>query len=225
LDRRSFDAGKPKRLNFMRTPLSRFSAISIVTATLAFVGCSTAKPIVSEWSNPGYTAPSFKRIMVGGVGGQTSVRRNFEDEFVAQLRVEGVDALPSYRYVREDENIEEAKLKEAARAAGADAAILVRSVNVEQKTELGPSYYPTPSFGFFGGNFAAAWYGLYGAPSVYRYNEYTSETTLYDLTNNAVVWTGTIRTTEPDNVNTAIKSYVQAVITALNQKNLLGVKK
>jgi hypothetical protein len=209
----------------MRTTLSRFSAVSIVITALTFVGCSTTKRIVSEWSHPGYTSPAFKRIMVGGVGGQTSIRRNFEDEFVAQLKTEGVDALPSYRYIQEDENIEEARLKQAAREAGADAAILVRSVNVEQKTELGPSYYPTPSFGFFGGHFSAAWYGLYGSPSVHRYNEYTSETTLYDLTNNAVVWTGTIRTTEPDNVNTAIKSYVQSVITALNQKNLLGVKK
>ena len=209
----------------MRTTLSCLFVVSTVIATLVFTGCSVTKPIVSEWSNPGYTAPSFKRIMVGGSGGQTSVRRNFEDEFVAQLRAEGVDALPSYRTIRENENIEEAKLKQAAREAGADAAILVRSVNVEQKTELGPSYYPTPSFGFFGGNFSAAWYGLYGAPSVYRYNEYTSETTLYDLTNNAVVWTGTIKTTEPDNVQIAIKSYVQSVITALNQKNLLGAKK
>jgi hypothetical protein len=68
------------------------------------------------------------------------MRRNFEDEFVAQLRVNGLDAVPSYRYASGDERIDEAKLKEVVKAAGADAAIIARPVNVEQKTEVGPSY-------------------------------------------------------------------------------------
>jgi hypothetical protein len=39
---------------------------------------------------------------------------NFEDEFLVQLRAAGVDALPSYRYIAEDEKIDETKLKQAA---------------------------------------------------------------------------------------------------------------
>ena len=209
----------------MNMTLSRIFAIPSLIAALALAGCSTMKPVVSEWSNPAYTSSSFKRIMVGGVDGQTSIRRNFEDEFVAQLRAAGVEALPSYRYIPEDQKIDEAKLKQAAQKAGADAVISARSVSVEQKTEVGPSYYPSPAFGIFGPHVGATWYGLYGAPTVYRYNEYTSEATLYDVTKNEVVWTGTLKTTEPGNVNTAIKSYVEAVVKALKEKNLLGVKK
>ncbi|MGH8525093.1 MAG: hypothetical protein ACREXY_13045, partial [Gammaproteobacteria bacterium] len=67
----------------------------------------------------------------------------------------------------------------------------------------------------------ASWHGLGGAPSVYHYKEYTSETTLYDVAKNEVVWTGTIKTTEPENVRTAIKSYVEAVMKALDAQNLL----
>jgi hypothetical protein len=207
----------------MKTALSRDLGISILIATLAIAGCSTTQVIVSEWSNPRYVSPSFKRIMVGGVGEETSIRRNFEDEFVAQLRAAGVAALPSYRYMPEDEKIDESKLKQAAQRAGTDGAILARSVSVEQKTEYGPSYYPLAGFGIFGRHVGASWSGPYGAPSVSRYNVYTSETTLYDVTKNEVVWTGTIKTTEPDNINTAIKDYVGAVIKALNEKNLLGV--
>jgi hypothetical protein len=58
-------------------------------------------------------------------------------------------------------------------------------------------------------------------PSVYRYNEYVSETTLYDVVKNEVVWTGTIKTTERENVRTAIKSYVEAVMKVLDDKNLI----
>ena len=209
----------------MNITLSRVFALLVLTAALALAGCSTTKPIVNEWSNPGYTSSSFARIMVGGAGEQTSILRNFEDEFVAQLRAAGVDALPSYRYIPEDQSIDEAKLKQAAKGAGADAAILARSVNVERKTEYGPSYYPGTSFGVFGSHVGASWSGLYGAPSIRHYDVYTSETTLYDVAKNDVVWAGTVQTTQPENVNTAIKSYVEAVVKALNEKNLLRIKK
>jgi hypothetical protein len=189
--------------------------------TLALAGCSAAMPVItSEWRNPAYTASPFKRIMVGGVGGDTSVRRNFEDEFAAQLRAAGIDAVPSYRYISDD-NIDEVKLKQAAQKAGSDALLFARVVQVEQKTQYGPGYYPYTSFGVFGPHVGASWYGLGGVPTVYRYNEYVSETTLYDLSKNEVVWTGTIKTTEPDNVHTAIKAYVETVMKKLEEQNIV----
>ena len=143
--------------------------IAALMSFLVLASCSTANFIVSEWRNPAYVAPMFKTVMVGGLSEQTSVRRNFEDEFLAQLRAAGVDVLPSYRYLPEDEKIDDTKLNQVARKAGADALIVARPVKVEQKTEYGPSYYPTPSIGIFGGNVAGVWQVPYGAPSVTRY--------------------------------------------------------
>ena len=195
----------------------------IVVCAFALGACSSATPIVSEWRNPAYAAGSFKRVMIGGPDRETSIRRNFEDEFLTQLRAAGIDALPSYRYMAEDEKVDETKLKQAAQKAGADAVVFARSVQVEQKTNLGPSYIPPyTSFGIFGSHVGASWHGLGGAPSVYRYNEYTSETTLYDVAKNEVVWTGTIKTTEPESARTGIKSYVEAVMKALREKNLIS---
>jgi hypothetical protein len=202
-------------------------AVGMLFVMLVFAGCSATRPIVvSEWRNPAYPAGAFKRIMVGGLGGETSIRRNFEDEFVGQLRASGVDAVPSYSVIAEDDKIDEAKLKQLAQQAGADALLFARLVQVEQKTEYGPSYYPYTSIGIFGSNYSSwyglGWYGLGGPPSVYRYNEYISETTLYDLRKNEVVWTGTIKTTQTDNMQTAIKSYVETVMKTLREQNLIG---
>ena len=204
---------------------SRMVSFFAVLTTLALAGCSSNKMIVSEWASPAYVSPSFRRIMIGGVDGQSSIRRNFEDEFVGQLRRKGVDALASYRYIPEENRLDDVKLKQTAKEAGADALISVRTVNVEQKTDIGPSYYPVPGFGIFGRHFGASWYGPYGAPTVSRYEVYTSEATLFDLAKNEVVWTGTLKSAEPDNINTAIKDYVGEIITALEAKNLLGGKK
>ena len=198
--------------------------LGILIVVLVLAGCSTTNPIVSEWRNPAYGPVTFKRVLVGGLSGEPSIRRNFEDEFVSQLRSTGIAAEPSYRYLSEEDKIDEAKLKLAAEKAGADAAIFARSIAVEQKTQYGSNYYPTPWFGVFGSHVGAAWSVPYGAPSVYRYNEYTSETTLYDVGKNEIVWTGTVKTQEPENVKAAIRDYVQAVIKSLQEKNLLSLR-
>lgn len=180
--------------------------------------------VVSEWSNPAYRSHGFKRVMVSCADGHASIRRNCEDEFVSQLRPLGVEALPSYRHIADDTKIDEGKLRQTAKSAGAEALLMMRAVDVEQKTEVSPSYFPAVGFGIFGRNVSASWYPWYGASRVSRYEVYTSEATLYDLAKNEVVWTGTLRTTMPDDVKAAIRSYVQEVVTALNQQNLLGVK-
>ena len=199
--------------------------VSILLLVIGAGGCATRGMLVNEWSNPEYRRPRFDTIMVGGIEGATSIRRNFEDEFVAQLRSTGTNALPSYRHVQNEEKVDEAKLKQAARQSGADAVIIARLISVEQKTELGPSVYASPAFGIFGRNVSATWYGLFGRPTVERYELYTSETTLYDLKRDQVVWTGTLQTAQRENTQVAIKNYVATVIKALDEKEFLDGKK
>ncbi len=193
----------------------------LLALTAGLSGCSTTNRLVSQWSNPGYTAPAFRRILVAGSGAESAIRRNLEDEFVAQLQAAGFEAVPSYRYLPDDPKVGDETLRKAAQEAGADAVLLARAAGAEPKVEYRPGYYyPYTSFGFFGPHFGASWYGLYG-PSVYQYNVYTSETTLYDIAKGEVVWTGTVRTYDPDNVNAAIKNYVQTVLKALEDQGLL----
>jgi hypothetical protein len=200
------------------SPIPRV-AIVIVALLLAACSTTTPTPILTEWRNPAYPTAPFKRIMVGGPSGNSSIRRNFEDEFVAQLRAMGVDALASYKYIPEDQEIDEAKLRQAAQKARADAILFPRSVQTEEKTKFGPTF--PFSFGIFGPNVGASWSGPAGSPSVSRYKEYTSETVLYDVAKNELLWSATIKTTEPENMQTAIKSYVAAVVQALDAQNLL----
>ena len=134
---------------------TRILTFVVLTETLLFVGCASTPMLVSQWSNPAYESPSFKRIAVSCVDGHISIRRNCEDEFVAQLRTSGVDALPSYRSFPEDAKLDEMKVKQMAKEAGADGALIIRAVGVEQKTEVSPTYFPTPGFGIFGRHVSA----------------------------------------------------------------------
>ncbi len=128
---------------------SRPFVTAALAAVLMLAGCA-ATQIVNQWSSPEYPAHSFKKIMVIGISKQTSIRRTFEDEFVAQLRSAGINAVPSYQYIKEDEEVPEPRLKQAVSQAGADGAIITRLVRVERKTDVIPGYYEPPAFGFYG---------------------------------------------------------------------------
>ena len=193
-----------------------------VAVALGLAACAASTKIVNEWVSPDYTSPRFRKIMVIGVSKQPSIRRTFEDEFVKQLKATGVEAVPSYLYIPEDGQVDEGRLQAAVKQAGADAVMVTRLVRVEKKTEVSPGFYqPAPPFSFYGG-YSAAWLGYYEPPRVYQYDVYISETSLYDMTKNRLVWAGTVETTAPHDINREIERYVDTVIDALKGKNIFS---
>jgi hypothetical protein len=126
--------------------------------------------------------------------------------------------------VPESEAISETSIRRVAREAGVDGLLLMRPIKVEQKTNY-PTIGPEIGFGIFGSNAGVGWSGIPGTSGPYRYNEYTSEIALHDLARNELAWTGTVKTKEPGNVRTAIKSYVETVTKALAAQNLLPKNK
>jgi hypothetical protein len=205
----------------MRTPPGRIVGW-LIAAALLLGGCA-ATQIINQWSNPSYAAASFKRILVIGVSKQTSIRRTFEDEFVAQLKAAGTDAAPSYEFTPEDGPVEESRLARAVKQAGADAVITTRLVRVEKQAEYIPGTYgPYPGFGFYRW-YSSAWVGFYEPPRLRFYDIYISETSLYDVRNDRLVWSGIAKTTKLDDIRSEIQGFVEVVITALREKNLLAI--
>jgi hypothetical protein len=193
----------------------------LAPATVLTLAACASTELVNQWSNPAYTSPSFKKVMVIGVTKQAGIRRTFEDEFTAQLKAAGVNATPSYLYIPQDGPIGEAVLKQALKEAAADAMIITRLVRVQQKTEIAPGYYPPDPAMAVHPLYTTAWNDYYEPPIVYRSEIYTCETSLYDTLKNRVVWSGTAQTTTPGNLNQEIKDYAGVMISALKDKNLI----
>ena len=194
---------------------------TLATATALTLAACASTELVSQWSNPAYTSPSFKKVMVVGVTKQASIRRSFEDEFVAQLKAAGVNAIPSYLYIPQDGPVGEAVLKQALKETGADALMITRLVRVQKKTEIAPGYYPPDPAMAVHPLYTTAWNDYYEPPIVYQSEVYTSETSLYDAVKNRVVWSGTAQTTAPGNINQEIKNYAEIVVSALKDKKLI----
>ena len=211
----------------MRRPGARILGLLIIAGALLLSGCA-ATQIINQWSNPSYPTASFKRILVIGVSKQTSIRRTFEDEFVARLKAAGTDAVAGYEFIPEDGQVEESRLARAVKQAGADAVITTRLVRIERQAEYIPRTYgpygpygPYPGFGFYRW-YSSAWMGFYEPPRLRFYDIYISETSLYDVSNDRLVWSGIAKTTKLDDIRSEIQEFVDVVIAALRERNLLA---
>jgi hypothetical protein len=105
----------------------------------------------------------------------------------------------------------------------ADAAIITRLVRAEERFEASPGYHTAfPAIGLYG-LYSSAWYaGFYTPGWIRQYPVFFSETTLYDVVKDEVVWTATIRTIDPENIDESTENYVETVVEALKRKNLLS---
>ena len=72
---------------------------------------------------------------------------------------------------------------------------------MERKTEVTPGYYVPPPAPF-------AFYPWYTAAWVVR--------------NNRLVWSGTVKTDAPGNIDKAIKQYVKTIVKALERDGVLA---
>jgi hypothetical protein len=191
-----------------------------VMSALALLSCSSTQ-VVNQWSNPAYTSPSFKKVMVVGVTKQNAIRRSFEDEFAARLKAAGVNAVPSYLYIAQDDPVGEAVLKQAIKEAGADGMLITRLVRVQQKTEIAPGYYPPDPAMAVHPLYTTAWNDYYEPPIVYHSEIYTCETTLYDTVKNQVVWKGTAQAEATGNISQEIRDYANTIVGELKDKMLI----
>jgi hypothetical protein len=205
----------------MHRRVVHFAWAASVAALLALAGCASTS-LVNQWKAPDHTGAAPKRVLVVGVTKQASIRRTFEDQFVLQLKAAGVGAVQSYSVLPEDGQVEEARLRQAVDEAQADAVITARLVKAEQKTQVTPGYYgPVPTMGFYGW-YSSAWMGVYDPPQVYQYDVYTTETSLYHVSDNKVVWSGTAQTTAPgSNIEKEITQYAALMIKAMREAKVL----
>ena len=174
----------------MKTLLLR--SVGVVIVALSLNGCATTNPIVSEWRNPAYGSASFKRIMVGGLGGETSVRRNFEDEFVFQLRAAGIDAL---RVTATSPRMKSSTRQAQANRtrAGADAMTVRAFDQRGAEDRMGPNYIRC-----HGSASSAPTSALLGGDPTARRAFATTPSTLprprFSTRQEQLIWTGTIKT-------------------------------
>lgn len=195
--------------------------VFLLIVALIASGCASTT-LTNSWRAPDYSG-AMSSLVVVGVSKQASVRRVFEDEFAAQLRLQGVRAVPSYTLVPEDGPIDKDVLRNAVDSTNADAVIITRLIKVENKvtvTQPGPplaARYDPYYYGFY----SRAWIGYYEPPIVQQYDVVTAETTVFVKDRAEPVWSGTTETFAPSDLKKETTGFAKVVIKALAEENLI----
>jgi hypothetical protein len=198
---------------------TRLARIAVCVAVLALVGCA-ATTLQNSWRDPNYKGPPLKKVMVVGVSNQADTRRTFEDEFVKQLKADGVEGIQSYIFIPQNGKAEEAQVKEALQKSGADGVLITRLVRVDVNTQVVPAYSAAPGMGLYGG-YTGAWGGYYEPAAVYQTDTLVIETSLYGAGDSVLLWSGTTQTFAPTNVKKDMADFAKVIIDALKKQKLI----
>jgi len=183
--------------------------------------CSPSTKIEKSWVEPGATIaqdPQNKVMVIALVKDETS-RRVIEDELVKRFKT---PAVASYRFLTtemikaaSDEALNNMITKEKF-----THVLLMRLADIEKET----SYVPGTTTGFYGGYGMYYGYGaaMYSTPGYYTTDKnYMIETTLYSVTPNKLLWTGTTKTVNPSKVNKAVNEIADVIVAKMKEDGFL----
>ena len=194
--------------------------IPFVLIAAILSGCSSTE-IVKSWKEPTATVkadPSNKLLVMALVKDETS-RRIIEDELVKRL---GGVAHSSYNTITTD-------MLKAASPDALDGVIkkdnfthvlLMRLADVEKEL----NYVPGTTTGFYGGYRGYYGYGagVYTNPGYYQTDKnYFVETTVYSISPDKLLWTGTTKTVNPTKVEKSVNEIADVVIEKMKSDGFL----
>jgi hypothetical protein len=211
--------------------LSTTALLGLAACSLAaLASCAGSTQLTSSWADPAETQHNFRKIVVVGVTPKATLRRQYEDSFVAELQSRGVTGVGSYTFGGEGQLNQEqavAKLKEI----GADAVIVTRLIDKETVN----TYYP-PTYSSVGAPSAyyGGWYGYYNtgysymsSPGYVSENKvFRIETNLYDVQNDKLAWSGLTETTVSsyDAPDTEVHPLIAALVYDMEKKKVIPAK-
>jgi len=186
-----------------------------------FVACSPSTKIEKSWIEPGASVsanPQYKTLVIAMVKDETS-RRVIEDELVKRLKSPGV---ASYTVLNSEmlKAASDEDLTKVVNDGKYTHILLMRLADVEKET----SYVQGTTTGYYGGYGRYYGYGagMYSTPGYYTTDKnYFIETTVYSVTPNKLLWTGTTKTVNPDKVSTAVTQIADVVVQKMKSDGFL----
>lgn len=206
-----------------------FYYVALCTCIL-LQSCSSSE-LVENWKNPDIDVFSAEKVLVLAMTNDVKNRKMFEKRLVDQLEDKGVNAVNSDDFFNPEFTSRprtEGELDDLERemlAEGFDAILVSKIVGAEDKVTLVQSYRNWDrTFNGFEDDYYSS-QGLYiEDEKMEKYTVYHAESALYCICptkEREVIWKGSIDVTEPDSDRKAIKDYINMLVWALEEQDLL----
>lgn len=196
---------------------SRF-LLACVAAALA-VSCASTR-VTSLWKKEGFQAAPYSNFLVVSIAGTESIQKKVEDAFTAKLTSLGAKATPCHTLGVNTKDLDQAARVKLVKDSGAAAALLIRLVKVEEKTNYSP-VYSGPGNDFYD-SWDGAWVGAYYPPTEYTFDVIFLEARLFDVKSEQLVWAASTETSDPGKPEKEIAAYASIILGALHKDGLLA---
>lgn len=186
------------------------------------IACAGTK-LTHTWVDEAYRGKPVSDILVIGVTHKKDNRQSFEDKFVAQLKVSGVEAVSSSDVISIPSDLELKKedIVKAVDKYKNDAVIITHLIGVKEKESYTPpernqgDYY-----GYYGWAFSSA-----HEPGYYRTHTLVRLAThLYDVKTEKLIWSGESESSDQNPTNQIMDELIEVLIKDLKKNKLLPKK-
>ena len=196
--------------------------IYVVFSGVFIIACAGTK-LTHTWVDETYHGKPVSNILVIAVTHKEDNRQSFEDKFVSQLKVSGVEAVSSYNVIPipADLELKKEEILKVVKKLKNDAVIITHLVGIEEKESYTP---PEQDRGGYYGHYGWA-YGYTHEPGFYRTHTIVRLAThLYDVKTEKLIWSGESESLDPGSTNQIIDDVIEVLIKDLQKNNLLPTK-
>jgi hypothetical protein len=208
---------------------NRLLAYIVIMSLFVMTSSCATTTLNNVWRDGSY-GEKLNKVFVIGVIKNPGVKRFFEDEFAAQLKARGTDAVAGYTVLQSDAEIDKENLAAALKETGADSVLITRLVDKKTvETYVPPTTYasapryvpPTHYYGCWHHYYARSYDAMYTPGYTVKDEVLVVETNLYEASSEKLVWSAISETFREGSSNTLIKSFIKVMIENLSKENLL----
>ena len=148
------------------------------------------------------------------------IRRQFENEFVNQLAIKGIEAIQSYKILSSDKMLDRDTIVLKIKDMNIDGVIITKLI----KKTKGPSGPPPLQSRTYHSNYVRSHNSAFrsmGSGSFSPADIVILQTDLYDAKTEALVWSGFSETLNQRTASNAIKPFIEVMIQNLSKDNMI----
>ena len=204
--------------------VGRYVALGVCAGFLSSCASTTMESVQRA---PGFQSARIRKVLVVGIAQTPGLRGLFEDEFVRQWKVRGVDAVASSKILPADVTLDKVGVEPLAKAQGFDSVLVTRVLKrqaIAPQVVNPPGQYPAGAPTPEEPNLTDYMHAVvaspeYGSESGINYEVAVLSTNLYDVTTEQRIWAGTTQTLVTGDIPKLVGPFIKVILKNIYQNH------
>jgi hypothetical protein len=204
--------------------MPKWTTLTALCISLSYLTGCVSTTFTSTWKAPDARPvnPTGKTVAAVFVSSDEGRRRTAEDVLVLKLNEHGAHGIAAYTLIPTEELRDMNRVHTRLAQAGVDGVVVMRVIGKSQQLSYTPgaARFP-PYYRRLSGYWGYGWGAVY-EPGYLRTDTLVSvETLVYSLQDDALLWAGTSRTTNPSSIDRFVDELADAVGAEMTKQGLL----